>query len=88
MVKPPLCFTILMVEAFGIVTGAVGIAATFTACVDCFEYVQLGRYFGRDYQTNLLTLNCTRIRLTRWGQAVDILNNSKMRRSDATSEQI
>ena len=83
-----------MAEAFGIVVGAVGvagavgIAAAFTACVDCFEYVQFGRHFGRDYQTNSLTLNCARIRLTRWGQAVDILNDPKMGRPDATSEQI
>jgi hypothetical protein len=61
-----------MAEPFGIVAGAVGIAATFKACVDCFEYIQLGRHFGRDYQTDLLSLNCARLRLTRWGQAVNI----------------
>ena len=77
-----------MVEAFGIVAGAVGIVVAFTACVDCFEYVQFGRHFGRDYQTDLLALNCSRIRLTRWGQVVDILNDSRMGRLDATSEQI
>ncbi|KAI4225786.1 MAG: hypothetical protein L6R40_008347 [Gallowayella cf. fulva] len=77
-----------MAEAFGIVAGAVGMSAAFTACVDCFEYVQFGRHFGRDYQTDLLALNCSRIRLTRWGQAVDILNDPKMGRPDATSEQI
>ncbi len=77
-----------MAEAFGIVAGTVGIAAAFTASVDCFEYVQFGRHFGRDYQTGLLALNCSRIRLTRWGQAVDVLNDPKMGRPDATSEQI
>ncbi len=77
-----------MAEAFGITAGAVGITAAFTACVDCFEYVQFGRHFGRDYQTDLLALNCSRIRLTRWGQAVDILNNPKMGRPDATAPQI
>ena len=64
-----------MAEPFGIVAGAVGIAAAFTACVDCFEYIQLGRHFGRDYQTDLLSLNCARLRLTRWGQAVNHLVN-------------
>jgi hypothetical protein len=52
---------------FGITAGAIGIAAAFTACVDCFGYVQLGRHFGRDFQTDLLALNCARLRLTRWG---------------------
>ncbi|KAL8855251.1 MAG: hypothetical protein Q9178_008093 [Gyalolechia marmorata] len=77
-----------MAEAFGIAAGAVGIAAAFTACVDCFEYVQFGRHFGRDYQTDLLALNCSRIRLTRWGQAVDILNDPKLGRPDATAPEI
>lgn len=31
-----------MAEAFGI-AAAVGIATAFTACVDCFEYIQFGR---------------------------------------------
>lgn len=77
-----------MAEAFGIVAGAVSIATAFTACVDCFEYIQFGRHFGRDYKTDLLTLNCSRIRLTHWGQAVDIQNDPKMGRPDATSELI
>ncbi|KAL9025686.1 MAG: hypothetical protein Q9196_005531 [Gyalolechia fulgens] len=77
-----------MAEAFGIAAGAAGIAAAFTACVDCFEYVQFGRHFGRDYQTDLLALNCSRIRLTHWGQAVDILNNPKLGRPDATAPEI
>lgn len=77
-----------MAEPFGIAAGAVGVAAAFTACVDCFEYVQFGRHFGRDYQTDLLALNCSRIRLTRWGQAVDILNDPQMGRPDATAPEI
>lgn len=43
------CCVIVMDEPIGIAAGAVGIAAAFTACVDCFEYVQFGRHFGRDY---------------------------------------
>ena len=77
-----------MAEPFGIAAGAVGVAAAFTACVNCFEYVQFGRHFGRDYQTDLLALNCSRIRLIRWGQAVDILNDPQMGRPDATAPEI
>ena len=88
MAKPPPCYTIVMAKVFGIVAGAIGITAAFTACVDCFEYVQFGRYFRRDYQISLLTLNYARIRLTCWGQAIDILNNPKLGRPDATLKQI
>jgi hypothetical protein len=77
-----------MAEPFGIVAGAVGIAAAFTACVDCFEYIQLGRHFGRDHQTDLLSLNCARLRLTRWGQAVNIFEDAKLGRPDAMSGEI
>jgi len=72
-----------MAEPFGISAGAIGIAAAFTACVDCFGYVQLGRHFGRDFQTDLLTLNCARLRLTRWGQAVNIYEDPKLGKPDA-----
>ncbi|CAI4214764.1 unnamed protein product [Parascedosporium putredinis] len=54
-----------MAEIFGIISGAVGIAAAFTACVDCFKYVQLGRNLARDYQTDQLSLTCAWLRLAR-----------------------
>jgi hypothetical protein len=77
-----------MAEPFGIAAGAVGIAAAFTACVDCFGYVQLGRRFGRDFQTDVLTLSCARLRLTRWGQAVNIYEDPKLGKPDATPAEV
>lgn len=74
-----------MAEPFGISAGAIGIAAAFTACVDCFEYIQFGRHFGRDFQTDQLTLTCARLRLSRWGESVDIYNDSKLGKVDATT---
>lgn len=77
-----------MAEPFGIAAGAVSIAAAFTACVDCFGYVQFGRRFGQDFQTDLLALNCTRLRLTRWGQAVNIHKDPQMGKPDATPAEV
>ncbi len=77
-----------MVEPFSIAAGAVGIAAAFTACVDCFSYMQLGRHFGQDFQTDLLALDCARLRLTRWGQAVNVYDDPKLGRPDATFSEI
>jgi hypothetical protein len=76
-----------MAEPFGIVAGAIGIAAAFTACIDGFGYVQLRRHFGRDFQTYVIALNCARLRLTRWGQAVNIYDDPKLGRPDATPVQ-
>jgi hypothetical protein len=77
-----------MTEPFGIVAGAISIASAFTACVDCFEYVQFGRHFGRDFETCHLALNCARPRLTRWGESVNIYNDLKLGRQDATAAEI
>lgn len=77
-----------MAEPFGVVAGAVSISAAFTACVDCFGYIQFGRHFGRDFQTHQLSLNCARLRLTRWGKAVDIYNDTRLGKPEATATEI
>ncbi|EMT74562.1 prion-inhibition and propagation-domain-containing protein [Fusarium oxysporum II5] len=61
-----------MAEVFGTVSGALSVAALFNNCVDCFEYIQLGRHFGRDFERCQLKLDIAKIRLSRWGKAVAI----------------
>jgi len=61
-----------MAEVFGVVAGALSVAALFNNCVDCFEYIQLGRHFGSDFERCQLKLDILKIRLSRWGQAVAI----------------
>jgi hypothetical protein len=77
-----------MAEPFGIVSGAISIASAFTACVDCFEYIQFGRQFGRDFQTNQLVLSCARLRLTRWGESVNVYDDPNLGNPDATAPEI
>ena len=57
-------------EVAGLVIGGVSIAGLFTACVECFEYVQIGRELGRNHQTALLKLDLLKLRLSRWFNAV------------------
>jgi hypothetical protein len=66
-----------MAEIFGTVAGPLSVAALFNNCVDCFEYVQLGRHFGRDYERCQLKVDIARTRLSRWGQAVAIYEDSR-----------
>ncbi|KAK8054582.1 hypothetical protein PG994_009649 [Apiospora phragmitis] len=61
-----------MAELFGTVAGALSVAALFTDCVDCFEYVQLGRHFGQDFERCRLKLDIAQTRLSRWGEVVAI----------------
>jgi len=70
-----------MAEVFGIVAGAAGLAALFTPCVECFEYIQFGRHFGKDYERCLVKLDVVRLRLTRWGQAVGIYDDPAQARA-------
>jgi hypothetical protein len=74
-----------MEEAFGVVTSAVGIAAAFSSCIDCFDYAQQAPYFGRDFETNFLTLDCARLRLTRWGKAVNVYGDPNLASSEVLS---
>ncbi|KAH0421248.1 hypothetical protein CcaCcLH18_13551 [Colletotrichum camelliae] len=59
-------------EAFGVVSGALSVAALFNNCVNCFEYIQLGRHFGQDFERSLLRVDVAKTRLSRWGEAVAI----------------
>lgn len=62
-------------EPVGVAVGIVGLAGLFSNAVDCFEYVQLGRQFGSDFQTCALTLDIARLRLSRWGQSMGLSPN-------------
>jgi hypothetical protein len=59
-------------EAGGLAVGIIALAGLFNNAVDCFEYVQLGRAFGNNFQTSLLKLDNARLQLSRWGQAVGL----------------
>lgn len=60
----------MIMEVAGLVIGGVSLAGLFTNCVDCFEYVQVGRELGKDYQTAVLKLDLLQLRLSRWSNAV------------------
>jgi hypothetical protein len=59
-------------EAGGLAVGILALAGLFNNAVDCFEYVQLSRNLGTNFQTSLLKLDNARLRLSRWGQAVGL----------------
>lgn len=59
-------------EPVGLGIGIAGLAGAFTACIDCFEYIQLGRQFGQDYGKCLLKLDIAKLRMSRWGVAMGL----------------
>lgn len=68
-----------------------GIGQLFTSCVTCFSYVQIGRRFGKSFQTDLLTLKVLEMRLSRWGVAVKVYDDpplAPLRQQGATDAEV
>ncbi|KAH7355917.1 small s protein [Pyrenochaeta sp. MPI-SDFR-AT-0127] len=61
-----------MTEVAGLAVGVVALASVFNTTVECFEFVQLGRAFGKNFQTSQLKLDNARLRLSRWGKALGL----------------
>jgi Prion-inhibition and propagation len=59
-------------ESAGLTIGVVGLAGLFSTCMECFDYIQLGRTFGEDFGKCLLRLDAAKLRFSRWGEAVGL----------------
>lgn len=77
-----------MAEVFGIVTGALSVAALFNNCVETFEYIQLGRHFGQDYERCQLKLDVAKTRLSRWGEAVGVNRDERFTSAAPTDDAV
>lgn len=60
-------------DPVSITVALAGIPGIFTSCVDCFQYIQLGRRFGQDFGYCLAKLQAAELRLTRWGEPIGLL---------------
>lgn len=77
--------------SFALAIGA--IPGIFVSCVDCFEYVQLGKHFGKDYGICLAQLEAAEMRLLRWGEPMGLLDeyfdsNELYKKANWTEENI
>jgi Skp family chaperone for outer membrane proteins len=61
-----------MAETAGLVVGVVALAGLFNTTVECFEFVQLGRTFGKSFHTSQIKMDNARLRLSRWGKSLDL----------------
>jgi len=75
-------------KPFSIATAALRVTTAFSAYINAFEYIQLGRRFSQDFQTEITALNRTRIQLTRWAQAVDIYGDQTLKQTGSTAADI
>ncbi len=64
-----------MAEPVSLSLAIAGIPAIFTSCVYFFQYLRLGKCFGKDYGVSLAKLEAAQVRLTRWGEPTGRLEN-------------
>ena len=67
-----------MADIAGLIVGGVALAGLFSSCIECFEYIQLGRNFGTDFQRKLLRLDLAKLKLLHWGTSVRVSENSRL----------
>lgn len=60
----------------GLGIGIAGLIGVFTTCMSCFEYIQYGQRFGKDYEQSVLKLDVCRLRLHRWARSLGLLSNN------------
>lgn len=59
-----------MAEPVSLFLASAGITGIFTSCIQCFEYIQLGKSFGEDYERCLLRIDLVQLRLSRWWESL------------------
>jgi hypothetical protein len=61
-----------MAEPIGLTLGGLSLATLFSTCVECMDYIILGRNYGRDYEHSLYKLDLLKARLVAWGQSLRV----------------
>ncbi|KAE9579069.1 Heterokaryon incompatibility protein s [Colletotrichum fructicola] len=75
--------------ALGVVSLAGSISGSFISIVQCFEYVQLVRGFGRDFEKAQIRLGALKLRLTRLGVVLGVFpepNTGRLLRVSTSQE--
>lgn len=65
-----------MVDPLGAALGVAGLAGLFSTCVQCFDLVQLGRAYARDYEIIQTKFEAQKVRFLIRGQVVGVIEGS------------
>lgn len=68
------------VEPISLSIGVVALASLFSTCVECFDLLDAGRGFERDYELLIIQLQLEKTRLLDWGQSVGLLQTEGLQR--------
>jgi hypothetical protein len=53
-------------ETAGLVISGLSLAALFETCMTCFDYIDTGRQYGKDYQRFVISMRSLELRMSRW----------------------
>jgi hypothetical protein len=53
-------------EIAGLAIGTLSLAALFETCMTCFDYIDTGRQYGKDYQRFVISMRSLELRMSRW----------------------
>jgi hypothetical protein len=67
-----------MAEPVGLMIGGIGLAALFTTCIDCLDYISLGRNHSKDYELSLIKMALLKTRLDPWGKSLRISEDGEV----------
>ena len=75
-------------EVAGLVVGTVALASLFSTCVECWDYFDSVRSYGREYELLATKLEVERTRFMIWGDLIGLLNSDDNGRALAPDSEI
>ena len=66
-----------MAEPIGLAIGVAGLAGLFSTCVECMDYISLGRDYGKDYELSLTKTILLKARLNAWGESLCVMQEGR-----------
>jgi Ras family protein A len=74
-------------EAAGLAVGVVGLAGLFSACVDCFHYIDAGRRYEYDSEILIAKFHIQHVRLYLWGYLVGLTGDIEQENLNILAQQ-
>lgn len=70
-------------EIPGLVVGSLTLTALFEICMTCFDYIDTGRQYGKDYQRFAISMRSLELRMSRWWDVAGLQVNTARISEDA-----
>jgi hypothetical protein len=73
-------------ETAGLVIGSLTLTALFETCMTCFDYIDTGRQYGKDYQRFAISMRSLELRMSRWWDVAGLQTNTNTARIPEDAE--